>query len=319
MGTDVKPGFPGLSRVVAWLGTRGTLLRRALIAMLAILVLWNAGELKRRVYYWSTGAVPVNGLVFHVDPEDQCIAKFLLEDGVWEPAETALLLEQLAPGDTVVDVGANIGWYTVLASRAVGEDGLVIAFEPDPTNFELLRRNVEANGCHNVRLERKALSNERGTIELFLHNRNKGMHSALAFQTPDGSIEVEAIPLDDYLADVPRPIDFVKIDVEGAEGMVLEGMRETLVSNAQLKLLVEFAPKRLRRSGCDPRQLLEDFVDADNAILQIDPSQAMHPVTSAQQVIQRLDREEIEYTNLFIRFGDTSTLPRARHVVTAKP
>ena len=81
----------------------------------------------------------------------------VLSSGTYEPEETRLFRSKCRPGDTVIDVGANVGWYTVIASKLVGKKGRVIAFEPEPVNFAILKKNVLANGCENVILELKAL------------------------------------------------------------------------------------------------------------------------------------------------------------------
>ena len=86
-------------------------------------------------------------LKMHIHGEqDQFVSRRIREEGIWEPYETSLLLSMLRPGDVFVDVGANIGYFSVLAASVVGDDGAVFAFEPDPDNFRLLRRNVALNG-----------------------------------------------------------------------------------------------------------------------------------------------------------------------------
>lgn len=275
-------------------------LRRVALVALAVVVVVNADELYRRVCFWSTGTVQVHGLTFYLNAADECLTYYILEDGTWEPEETRLVLERLRPGDTVIDVGANIGWYTVLASRVVGEDGLVIAFEPDPTNFALLQRNIEANDCRNVRLEQRALSNEPGSITLFLHERNQGMHSVLRSDETKHSVEIEAVRLDDYLRDVSRHIDFVKIDVEGAEGMVLEGMHATLKSNPHMNILLEFAPHRLTATGYDPESVLRGLAAGGFNVYEVgDPGDQLRTAV-ASDLLRKLSLERRPYANLLV-------------------
>src|SRR5690242_7217517 len=92
----------------------------------------------------------------------------LLRKGDWEPFETRIVTLALQPGDVVVDDVANIGYYTLLFSRAVGETGKVYAFEPDPDNYAFLERNVAANGCPNVTLVPEAVSDRTGELRLYL-------------------------------------------------------------------------------------------------------------------------------------------------------
>src|SRR4030042_4007070 len=97
--------------------------------------------------------------------------------GGWE-VETIRLFKQLAKeGDTVVDIGAHIGYYTLLAARIVGDTGKVYAFEPDPANHDVLVGNIKLNGFQNVVTVRKAISDKNGQIELYLNEKNTGGHS----------------------------------------------------------------------------------------------------------------------------------------------
>ena len=159
------------------------------------------------------------GLKMYLDPTDKVITPTILVIGNWEPAETAWFLRIVKPGDTIVDVGANVGYYTIIGSRLVGDKGKVYAFEPEPAKFELLEKNVRLNGLTNVVLERKALSNRKGTLKLFIADKNKGDHR---IYQPEGesrpSVDVEAVRLDEYFKDHKRRIDVLKIGHPGRRG-----------------------------------------------------------------------------------------------------
>jgi FkbM family methyltransferase len=200
------------------------------------------------------------GIKVYLDPTDDVMTPTILVMGNWETAETAWFLRTVKPGDTIVDAGANFGYYTVIGSRLVGDKGKVYAFEPDPTNFELLQKNVRLNGAtNNVVLERKALSNRKGTLKLFIADKNKGDHR---IYQPDGesrpSIDVEAVRLDEYFKDHPRGIDFLKMDTQGAEGVILEGMTGLLEGRADgPTIFMEFWPYGLAGMGTDAGALLK--------------------------------------------------------------
>jgi FkbM family methyltransferase len=185
------------------------------------------------------------------------MSHYLLEDGRWEPLETGIVESELKEGDVVLDIGANIGYYTLLASRRVGPSGRVFAFEPDPRNFALLRKNLRANGCTNVHVERKAVSDCSGTIRLYLDKLNKGDHTIYDVGGRH-AIEVGAVRLDDYFSGSAGKIDLIKIDVQGAEGKVLRGMRGLLERNKQVRIITEFWPHRLAECGTPS----EEFVGA---------------------------------------------------------
>ena len=114
----------------------------------------------------------VGGHRLHVGPRDQVVAQGLLVRGAWEPFETELFEQALAPGMVVFCLGAHIGYYALLAARRVGPRGRVYAFEPSPENFRLLVKNVEANGYRNVIPVPKAVSNVTGRATLYLNASN---------------------------------------------------------------------------------------------------------------------------------------------------
>jgi FkbM family methyltransferase len=218
------------------------------------------GRIHRLVFPGGERRIIVNGMPIWVDTRDRVIATQLLGGGIWEPAETAAFLAHVREGMCVFDVGANIGYYTLLAARAVGSSGRVWAFEPEPHNFELLTRNVAENGFANVRLVNAAVSDRAGVLRLHLDDANFGAHSleAASVRTSSGrSAEVETVPLDRF-ADEARTFDagvLVKVDVQGAEALVIEGMPR-LLALPRIKLLLELWPEALERAGADAGRLL---------------------------------------------------------------
>ncbi|MDA4118522.1 MAG: FkbM family methyltransferase [Thaumarchaeota archaeon] len=136
------------------------------------------------------------------------------------------------PGDVVLDVGAHIGSFTLKAAREVGPAGRVISFEPSSENFGLLGRNVAANSYANIRLYNVAVGSQPGTARLQLHQR-RGTNSLYAHSTSEsvGMEDVEVRTLDSVVRELNLArVDFMKIDVEGAELEVLKGAKEVLAS-----------------------------------------------------------------------------------------
>jgi len=199
-----------------------------------------------------------------LNPDDPVITPHMMFHGEWEPKESLWFVRSLKPGSTVVDIGANTGYYTVLAGKLVGDQGRVYAFEPDPVSFSLLERNVRLNGLTNVVLEQKAVSNEPGSIRLYLSEDNKGDHRIYQPADEDReAIEIEAVTLDDYFADDPRRIDFIKLDTQGAEVAILRGMPRILAANENLRMAVEFWPSGLEQFGYQTDELLEILEQAN--------------------------------------------------------
>lgn len=153
-----------------------------------------------------------------------------------EPEVQDALAELVKPGQTVYDVGANIGFFTILCSRLVGPTGRVYAFEPIPRNLATLKHNIALNGLTNVVVVEKALSSSTGTAEMFVspwsafHSLNvEGASKQENHGPAAGEIVVETVALDEFVkGEGVRTPDLVKIDVEGAELIVVDGMRETL-------------------------------------------------------------------------------------------
>jgi len=115
----------------------------------------------------------------------------------------------------VVDIGANIGYYTLIFARLVGEQGRVFAFEPDPANFSLLAKNVAVNNYHNVELIQKAVSDQTGNARLYLSPKSTVDHRIYSSNDNRKFIDVEAVRLDDYFLDNNGKIDFIKMDIQG--------------------------------------------------------------------------------------------------------
>ena len=200
----------------------------------------------------------VQGYQLYLDPGDSLD---LSVNGIYEPCETWLAGRLILLGQTVLDIGANIGYYTLIFSRLVGEEGRVISFEPDPENFLLLQKNVTLNGCRNVRLLNRAVSDYSGTMMLYRSDENHGDHRIYPSDPGRSSVEVRAVRLDDHLADFDGPIHLVKMDVQGAEGKVLEGFRSLWPGHADLKIIFEFWPWAMHRAGSDPANIIAALVD----------------------------------------------------------
>ena len=170
-------------------------------------------------------------------------------DRPFDPVTVPAFRRALRPGMRVVDVGAHIGFYTLLAAHCVGSGGRVWAIEPAPDNLAVLRANIERSGAAHVSLLPVAAGARPAARELHLAS-SSDMHSLYphALQTTAETVPVEQRPLD---ALVEGAVDLVKIDVEGAEYEVLDGMRRILAENRRLAILAEWNPLCLRAAGAD--------------------------------------------------------------------
>lgn len=159
--------------------------------------------------------------------------------GTWEPEIVRAVTGVVREGFVAIDVGAHLGYYALILSRLVGPKGRVIAFEPMPSNFRILSENISLNRCANVQAINKAVSNRSGRSEANFPTESD-LPSSFSLLNNEGaeSITVETISLDEFLTGWKGPVDFIEIDVEGAEEMVLEGARKTILSCRPI-LLVE--------------------------------------------------------------------------------
>lgn len=188
--------------------------------------------------------ISVEGLVLYHHPTD-CITTLGL--GVnHEPEVRKVIIQFLQPGMAMIDAGANIGYYTLLAARAVGLQGHVYAFEPAPSTAELLRKNIEVNGYGSrVTVVPKAITNKSSKVRIFLDDVHSGTSSMFSDGLEKDAVEVEGISLDEFFSSKGwPPIHIIKMDIEGAEKLALDGMRELSRRNPELKLIVEVNLKR---------------------------------------------------------------------------
>lgn len=176
----------------------------------------------------------------------------------------------LKPGQVFVDVGVNKGDFTLLAAKLVGADGAVLACEPEPENCKWIRQSIDLNGYKNARLFELALSDESGEAQLFI-GKKSGWHTLLPNQknADQGAVTVKTQMLDSLLSEqsFARPIDMMKIDVEGAEMKVLSGARQTIARSPNLILLLDIHP----HLGVNPQEVFAFLNELGFTVFQDSP------------------------------------------------
>lgn len=196
----------------------------------------------------------VGPLLIHA--HDQVISPQLRETGTWEPSEGAWLRSVIHPGDTVVDCGANVGYFSLLAARATGSSGNVLAVEPEAGNLRLLRANLWRNAADHVSVVPVAASDARGTVALRRNATNTGDHQSHAEAQPD-DVLVPCLALDELLEGMA--VDVIKIDTQGVDHLVVAGLRATLAANPGASLLVEFWLDGMTARSIAPSDVLRDY------------------------------------------------------------
>jgi FkbM family methyltransferase len=183
--------------------------------------------------------VHLQGFDLMVRLDDWAVGARIFVKRTYEPYVTAVIKQNVRPGMCVVDIGANIGYYTMLTASQVGSAGKVIAFEPSPDNCALLQQSIQVNGFKNIVLMPCAVAERDGTVSFGMDDSNGGIQN----EPGENAMSVKAVALDHALAGEER-IDLIKMDVEGSEGRALQGMRQLLQKHRPI-VICEFSPYAL--------------------------------------------------------------------------
>ena len=199
--------------------------------------------------------------------------------------QTNFFKKNIKEGDVVLDLGANIGYFTCLFAQLVGKTGKVFAFEPEPNNFELLKKNIGVNEYKNVTIEQKAVTNKTGKIKMFLSNSPKD-HRIYDPNDNRDFIEIDAIALDDYFKDFNQEINFVKSNVQGADFGAFEGMLSIVEKcKSNIVMALEFSPALLKGFGSDPEKFVDLLIEYGFKIHDIRLYEKILPI-SKEQLLQ---------------------------------
>lgn len=205
--------------------------------------------------------IKVRGKKMYANTLDRIAALYLWKHSILEGYETVIMKDVIKEGMVVLDIGANIGYYTLQFAGLVGEKGKVFSFEPDPDNYRLLIKNIEQNNYKNVVPIQKAVSDKTGRSYLFLCEDNKGDHRI--FDSKDDKrhcIEIETVALDDFFS-AQDQVDVIKMDIQGAEYLGLLGMEKLIKGRKNIILVVEFSPILLKKCCISERQFIDKIID----------------------------------------------------------
>ncbi|MBA3680438.1 MAG: FkbM family methyltransferase [Bacteroidetes bacterium] len=160
--------------------------------------------------------------------------------------EIDLLKKHIQKNDTVLDIGANIGFYATILSHIVGGNGTVHCFEPDTKNFEHLKK-ATAN-FKNIKINNKAVGPKTEKLKIYTSKNLNVDHRTYKPEEYDQEIEIDAVSIDDHLSSATK-VDFIKMDIQGFEMQAIQGMQTILEKNKDVKLISEFWPYGLRKAG----------------------------------------------------------------------
>lgn len=186
---------------------------------------------------------------------DGGVTAFVQANGFWEAAEGEQIRKWLKPGDTFIDVGAHVGYFSVMAAQIVGKDGEVISIEPDFDNATLLAKNLEQ--FTNTVLFQAAAWSSRELLKFYRSSVNTGDHRMYYHPESKEEVTVPAFPIDDlYIEDV----SLIKIDTQGNDHKVILGASKT-IERCRPRLIVEWWPEGMRAAEYNPTSILLDYID----------------------------------------------------------
>jgi FkbM family methyltransferase len=218
--------------------------------------------------------------------------------GIYEPFQTSLVEQWIKPGDIVLDIGANIGYYTLIFARLAGTNGHIYAFEPEPNSFNILSENVAGNHYTNITLFQKAVSSEDRKVRFFSDPYSNLDHRLYPYNKKERGMSVDAVRLDSLPEFLDTKINFIKMDIQGAEYAALKGMTHLLENNPRVILICEFWPSGLEKFGTPPQDLFTLLIDLGFELREIDEMEkTLTPVTSLSELLARCSNKPY-YTNL---------------------
>lgn len=233
-----------------------------------------------------------DGFIMAFPAEEWRLPAYQILAGPLEPGLVKAMKAAIHEGMTVVDIGANVGTYTLLALRAIGVSGKVYSYEPTPRTFAILKDNVQINGfleTGRIILRQKAVTDGSRAKSPFFIWRDSLSHNSLYPEQEASSEQVEVIEVDSVSLDEDlggdQKVDVVKIDAEGAEPAILRGMRAIISNNPSITIFIEFAPMHLMRARLPLRPYLEEIRGYGFEILAVDePTGELKPITERELV-----------------------------------
>ena len=251
-----------------------------------------------RDYFW----VKVDGLYFYGSTYHQKFLSKLLK-GSYERYTRKLFKQVIKPGMVVLDIGANIGYFTLLAAPRVGPQGKVYAFEPDPRNYQFLLHNIKVNKCRtNVVPIPKAVAHQAGVLPFFLSGGDPSVSSLWRKKGAGSILEVECTTLDEILGN--QPVHVIKMDIEGGEVHALKGMEQTLFNTDEVIMFVECCPSYLSDVGSSVDILLGQLEGFGFRVQVIDETERCLRPVSDEIYAARDARGKIKYVNLYCTKGE---------------
>lgn len=225
---------------------------RTMLAPLRGLGLRRFSIVRRALGALKENITTAHGHIMYLDPSDFAVSEEISTGG-YEAGEVEIVRALVRASDTVLDVGANIGYFTILCS-SIAKDGRVYSFEPSQQTFSFLKRNIESNHFANAQAHQIAIGDREGEAMLYINQFNKGDNRLYDSFGATG-VNVRIRTLDSVLPPGTR-VDLIKMDIQGYETHALRGAQRVLSESPDVIMLIEFWPKGLARAGSSAGELL---------------------------------------------------------------
>lgn len=221
-----------------------------------------------------------------VDTRDMSLAPHILMDGEWEAWIVQVFLTFIKPGMNVVDVGSNVGFYSLLAAEKIGPDGSLTCFEANSELASTLFHNLQINGfTDRSKVLNKAVFSHKTKLDFKIYENYMGSSSiwaseeiASTFHDKLRTVEVDAISLDEYFSENAK-VDLLKIDAEGAEPFILKGSERLISANPNIIIIMEFVPALIERSYGSVEQFYNDIHDYGLTVYEIKTDSSLSPLS----------------------------------------
>lgn len=201
-----------------------------------------------------------------LDTRDISITPHITIDGYWEIGTTDIIMNTIKKGMNVVEIGSNVGYYSIISASKIGKNGKIYAFEANPHIFEMLHRNMDINGfLDRAELVNKVVTNRSGKVSFNMLKKHHGGSSIVKFSGEHlekkresvDTCDLEAISLDEFFKNRNISVDVIKIDAEGSEPYIFDGMEKLISDNPDIIVICEFNPYIISEAGTDPKKFLE--------------------------------------------------------------
>lgn len=239
---------------------------------------------RRFIAIFKKNYVPIWGYKLYINPMDTVVSATLAKTGTWEPFVSKQFIQIAKKARTIVDVGGNIGYFTLLGAACSKSSSNIFVFEPDVVNFQSLTKTVKENKLENVTCEKVAIAQNSGKISLFISPDNLGDHRTFDSGDNRETEVVRVVSLDDYFNEYPHEIDLLKIDIQGYEHFAIMGAKKLFQKKRIKVILSELWPYGLQIAGCNWRNYLKLLEQSGFSLWE---------VNEEEQLIRRLNKRKI--------------------------